>query len=597
MTDGATPTGVEHMITALDESEEEGKKLTQRERLLETVLAAGITFFHDADGCAFAAVPGDGGSLSYYRVGSRRFELAARVIYGNANRSVVGAKGVVIPGSVGATAWAEAVTSFEAMALEGPAREVEVRAIKREEVVWIDLGRVDWRGVRVTAEGWQVVTRIDAPLIRPEGLREMPIPQPSADALGDLARLVNVSGGRDGRDMKLIAAWATAALYPVGPYAVLAVNGEQGSAKSTFCRMLRRLVDPNKADLRAPPRNRDDLITAAQNSRVVALDNVSSIPADVADDLCRLATGAGLSKRRLFTDGEEYLVAVARPVLLNGIPSLLERGDLADRALAVTLPPIPDDKRRPEAEVRQDFEGAAPSILALLLEALALGLRDMGTVQLPRLPRMADFARLVCAAAPAFGWQPGAMLDALEGNRADAIEAVIEADPVAVAVRGMMEPSKERPDPRTWTGTASELLEMVNRCAPFDAQRERTWPKDGARLSTRLRRIAPALRRGGIEVVLPTAGGRAGRIIAIKARQGAVQRSERSQRSDPSGSAICGYAPLADERSGSADSVPPNTDTVPEHSTVLEQDQHVGRNGNARNAGNAPAHTVAGGYL
>ncbi len=245
----------------------------------------------------------------------------------------------------------------------------------------------------------------------------------------------------------LFAAWLVGALHPAGPYAVLAVDGEQGSAKSTTCRMLRRLVDPNKADLRAPPRCEDSLVVAATSARVVALDNVSFIEADTADALCRLATGGGLSKRRLYTDGEEHLVAVARPVLLNGIPSLLARGDLADRALAVTLPPILDARRRPEAEMWADFERAAPGILALLLDALAIGLRDVPTVQLPRLPRMADFARLACAAAPAFGWEPVAMLEALEGNRADAIEAVIEADPMAVAVRGMMDPSKERPDP------------------------------------------------------------------------------------------------------------------------------------------------------
>ena len=68
----------------------------------------------------------------------------------------------------------------------------------------------------------------------------------------------------------LVLMWLVAALYPDGPYAVLALGGVQGSAKSLTCRMLRRLVDPNMADLRAPPRNEDNLLVAAQATIDVA---------------------------------------------------------------------------------------------------------------------------------------------------------------------------------------------------------------------------------------------------------------------------------------------------------------------------------------
>ena len=201
---------------------------------------------------------------------------------------------------------------------------------------------------------------------------------------------------------------------------------------------------------------------------MVALDNVSFIEAETADALCRLATGAGLSKRRLYSDGDEHLVSVCRPVLLNGIPSLLARGDLADRALAITLPTIPDSKRRPEAAVWQAFDAAAPAILGLLLDALARALADGPGLHLARLPRMADFARLACAAAPAFGWTVDAMLAAIEGNRADAVQAVIKADPVAVAVRSFMQAHGQ-----AWEGTATELLNIVNARVPMEQARER----------------------------------------------------------------------------------------------------------------------------
>ncbi len=585
---------------------EDGKKQAQRDRLLEAVLAAKVGFWRDADGAAYATVPGEGGKLACYRVRSRVFALVIRGIYGQSNPRTVGS-GAVLPGSVSDTAMAEALPALEALALTGPVHAPDVRVVAHAGAVWLDLGGDDWRTVRVDAKGWRVVEGADVPLVRTEGVRALPEPVrvPPAQALAALARFTNseepTGEGAEAeaaceaarRRLMLFAGWLTGALHPAGPYAVLAVDGEAGSSKSTTCRVLRRLVDPNKADLRAPPRNEDSLVVAATSSRVVALDNVSFIEADTADALCRLATGGGLSKRRLYTDGEEHLVAVARPVLLNGIPSLLARGDLADRALAVTLPPIPDAKRRPEAEVWREFKTAAPGILALLLDALAMGLRDMGTVRLPRLPRMADFARLVCAAAPAFGWEPVAMLDALEGNRADAIEAVIEADPVAVAVRTIADERKGVP----WTGTASELLPLVNERTSLEQQRERGWPKDAARLSARLRRVAPALRRAGIELVLPTVGGRGGRVITIKAQERAEERSQRSERSDPSESGIYRNAAERWQRSGNADERSQDPASVPERSAGSEQDQELEPPRNAGNAGNASAPTLGGGYL
>ena len=280
-----------------------------------------------------------------------------------------------------------------------------VRLLEYRDAIWIDLGDDTFRVVRVTADGWTIAKRADAPLLRPDGLRALPLPAPDPEALDRLRQLINLPADNGGNDnFRLVVAWLVAALYPNGPYPVLALDGEQGSGKTTVCRMLRRLVDPNAAVLRATPRTEDDLLIAATNGRVIALDNVSFIENDMADALCRVATGAGFGKRTLYSDLGETIISVCRPVLLNGIPSLLARGDLADRSIAVTMPHIPDDKRRPEAAVWAEYDGAAPGILALLLDGLVMALKRLPTLQLATLPRMADFARLACAAAPAFGW-------------------------------------------------------------------------------------------------------------------------------------------------------------------------------------------------
>ena len=65
-------------------------------------------------------------------------------------------------------------------------------------------------------------------------------------------------------DVALAVAWLLAAFRDKGPYPVLVLTGEQGSAKSTCARMLRALVDPSEAPLRSVPRYEHDLFIASE---------------------------------------------------------------------------------------------------------------------------------------------------------------------------------------------------------------------------------------------------------------------------------------------------------------------------------------------
>ena len=94
---------------------------------------------------------------------------------------------------------------------------------------------------------------------------------------------------------------------------------------------------------------------AATNGWVVALDNLSKMPAWLSDALCRLATGGGLSSRALYTDAEETIFAAQRPVMINGIEELAIRGDLVDRAIVISAPPIAEQDRKPQMDFYREF--------------------------------------------------------------------------------------------------------------------------------------------------------------------------------------------------------------------------------------------------
>src|SRR5260221_685675 len=72
--------------------------------------------------------------------------------------------------------------------------------------------------------------------------------------------------------------------------------------RAVLSKLLKDLVDPNVAPVRALAREERDLVIAANNSHVLAFDNLSGLPHALSDAFCRLATGASFGLRQLYTD-------------------------------------------------------------------------------------------------------------------------------------------------------------------------------------------------------------------------------------------------------------------------------------------------------
>ena len=454
-----------------------------------STLAISAELFHTADGTAFADIVIDG-HRETWPVHSTRFRSWVRRQYYEATGSVPG------PGAI-----TSALNLLEARAqFEGPRRPVHIRVAEYDGCIYLDLADDNWRAVRIGPDGWRVVTCPPVRFRRTAGMLPLPVPigGGSIEALAPFVNLPNRS------DFVLVVAWLLATLRHGGPYPLLAVSGEQGSAKTVLSKILRALIDPNAAPVRTVPREERNLFVAATSSHLLAFDNLSDLPVWISDALCRLASGGSFAVRRLYTDRDEVLLQAARPIILNGIEDVITRPDLADRALFITLPHVPEERRRAEKEIWADFELARPQILGALLEAAAYGLRTLPNVRIEHLPRMADFALWATACERAF-WPATSFLNAYKANRRAAVEDVVEADPVAARILDMM---AARP---TWTGNASELLRTASKDDVSAG-----WPKTPRALAGRLRRAQAPLRALGIEVAFSREGRQGTRIIRLK---------------------------------------------------------------------------------
>jgi hypothetical protein len=389
---------------------------------------------------------------------------------------------------------------------EGPLRPVWVRLADYEGAIYLDLANEKWEAVKVTITGWEVEADPPVCFRRPRSMLPLPYPERGGN-INELRPFVNVATVQE---FRLVVAYQLAAMRARGPYPIMVVNGEHGSAKSTAARVNRSLVDPNSSPLRSAPREERDLMISAINSWMLVFDNLSGMPPWLSDSFCRLSTGGGISNRELYTNGEEFILDAMRPVLLNGIDSLSERSDLADRALIFNLPQICKENRQPEKKFWADFEKVRPRIMGALLDAVSMGLRNQDSVKLPILPRMADFAIWVVACEPALPWPAGSFMEAYLENCAEAVELSLEADCVAVAVREHMA------DKTTWTGKPSELYEELEKRVLDATKRSKAWPKAANKLSGRLKRAATFLRAIGIDVELGGWSKTKGREIVIR---------------------------------------------------------------------------------
>jgi hypothetical protein len=254
-------------------------------------MAVGAELFHTANGTAFADLMIDGHRETWPIRGAYfRFWLKRRYYE-----------------STGAAPSADAIRSaldlLEArVQFDGPQRTIDVRIAEHGGCIYLDLADEHWQAVEIRPDGWQVITCPPVRFRRAAGMLQLPVPVKGGSIEG-LASFLNLP---DRNDFVLVVAWLLAALRHGGPYPLLAVSGEQGSAKTVLSKVLRALIDPNAAPVRTGPREERDLFIAANNGYLLTFDNLSGLSPCLSDALCRLASGGSFAMRLLYTNLRAY---------------------------------------------------------------------------------------------------------------------------------------------------------------------------------------------------------------------------------------------------------------------------------------------------
>lgn len=453
-----------------DGDDEKRPKKSAATRAVELAQATQFALWHTPAGDAFTSIRREG-HVEHWAVMGREFRRWLTGLYYKVTQDAMTVE--AITGALNVIA-AQAVC-------DGDEHDAFVRVAKFDGKIYVDLCNSTWQVVEVGSDGWRV---LNTPPVRFRRFKAMlPLPNPERGGrIDDLRQLVNVTDST----WPLVVGWLLVCFLPESKYPLLALFAEQGSGKTTAARLLRALIDPNISPLRSEPRKEENLIIAANNSWVVAFDNLSSIPDWLSDALCRLATGGGFSTRTLYTNDEETIFSVTRPTMLTSIEDVASRSDLLDRCVVAHLPTIPSDQRKTEAELQAAFTEMQPRLLGALLDAVAVGLKREHDVRPERLPRMADFAKWVIACEPGLGWPPGTFMAAYDDNRSEANELALESSLIWKPLSELLAERNE------WRGTAGELKKTLE--DRMNANPPKDWPKSAKAIGGAVRRIAPNVR-------------------------------------------------------------------------------------------------------
>lgn len=295
-------------------------------------------------------------------------------------------------------------------------------------------------------------------------------------------------------DQLLVLVYIIACFIPNIPIPIFHPHGQQGSGKTTLCKIIKSLCDPSLVDAIITPKSREELIQVIAHHHVCIFDNMSKIPGWMSDILSQACTGAAFSKRRLFTNDDDVIYQVKRCIGLNGISLLIHNSDLMDRSILLHLDRIDPSERVDEAYFWTNFDKDKPEILGGILDALSKAIEIYPVISLEKLPRMADFAKWGCAITEALGINQREFLEAYQTNIKKQNEEIILNNTLAQAVISLMS------DTQSWEGLMKDAWETLNDIADPN-KHDRTFPKSERSLKRALDKIKTNLMDIGINFV------------------------------------------------------------------------------------------------
>lgn len=335
----------------------------------------------------------------------------------------------------------------QAQASEAAPEHVDLRFARVGGKRFVFLADPERTIIEIDDDGWQINN--DAPVQFRRGVG-LPMAMPEGGELTDLVDFLNV----DEDSMVFLLAWMVTAIINPGNQCPIAIlDGSAGSAKSSTLATLIEILDPKVGAMAGEPSSEDDLVVSAYQSAVMSFDNVDTL-ARLSDALCRLSTGGGLSKRKLYSDGDVFSVDAMRPVLIAGLDPTFYKQDLIERIIRVTL--TKPKHYMDEEDFREYRKVHVARWRGALYSLVSDVLRDVHTIKQTS-SRFGVFSRVGECVARRLGYDDGWFARVYMAMRLEMASEAACADSVYLFLTDFLGGLGQKVGTK-WTGTSTDLF-------------------------------------------------------------------------------------------------------------------------------------------
>jgi len=391
------------------------------------------------------------------------------------------------------------------------------RVAPTEDGFYIDMANDNWQAIKVTAQGWEIVDFPPILFKRYQHQKPLTVPKKLAKeelkaAVEKLFDFININPADKDTRLSFICS-IISYFIPSIPHPMIVAYGAQGSAKTYCFKLVKRIIDPSSLETLDIATIDKEVVQQLDHHWLVPYDNLTSLPTWASNLLCRAVTGAGISKRELYSDDDDIIYNFKRCVMLNGINPAARKGDLLNRSILTELEPIPVEKRKTEREVDAAFNEALPTILGGFLGILAEAIKNYKPIK-TGLQRLADFNEWGCAISEALGYSQEDFIKAYAEKVEAQNEEALNANPTATALiefcTAKIEAAEWMPTKEPLTQVESIIFEttptdLYHDLTAFQSRKGRTdaksgWPQAVNTFTRTLNMMQPTLAAEGCKL-------------------------------------------------------------------------------------------------
>jgi hypothetical protein len=359
-----------------------------------------------------------------------------------------------------------------------------------------------------------------------------PLPLPTAsdidvgEAIEKLLKVLPISGWQ----AYLFIGWLTFNLtHELDvriPRVFLVLLGGQGSGKTSLCQhVIQRFLDPYRHGVQSLVPNTEDLVVSSRQTYVPIYDNMSRISPALSDNLCQMATGGAIIRRKRYSDHDSAISQLQRTLVFNSIEQPFTKSDLISRCLFLSFPPLAPEARRSETDLVDDLERNEAEIMQGLLMLCVDILKEWPQATPVHPGRAIDFSRWLAAfdrvleKAPedadthASDSMPDNVDEALDGDAMYSVTSLEDAyqvslqqcylaslgdHPLAYLIYRIVETTAGD----VWEGTPQELFNLIQReiRSGYTQLHPRQLPDNAIALGRQLDKYSALLKQVGVHV-------------------------------------------------------------------------------------------------